>query len=137
MPTICWGHDTGVAEDNTKDFSGNWSGSALIVQPGVADVERLHFDPGEDKISETWNIGFGRVKITLDKYLPGFGTPTVYYKSGDTQVNCEADTWHPYVGSFVTQGWVKIRIEAFSRLKLSTGVNDLILLDDGSSHIPL
>lgn len=107
--TICWGHDTGVIETNIKDFFGNWAGTAAIQ--GVGDAERIEFDSGEDSESETWNIGPGRVKITIDKYGSGSGTPVIKYKSGNSQISCEADSWHAYTGSFITTGWIKIKIE--------------------------
>jgi len=107
--TICWGHDTGVEEANIRDFNGNWSGTALVS--GSGDAEELHFDIGEYEESETWNIGAHRVKITIDKYASGYGTPTVEYKNGATQVACEADSWHAYIGPFVCSGWIKVRVE--------------------------
>jgi len=106
---VCWGHDTSVAETNIRNFTGNWTGTALIS--GSGDAEELHFDIGEYEESETWNIGARRVKITLDKYASGYGTPTVEYKNGATQVACEADSWHAYTGPFVCSGWIKVRVE--------------------------
>ena len=133
--SVCWGHDTGVVEDNVRDFLNNWSGDASIQ--GTEDYEKIQFDSGEYEESETWYIGAGRVRIIINKYAPDtyfkdsvdtgfkmkdafdpkdapfyYGTPTVKYKQGNSQANCEADTWHAYTIPFVCGGWVKIRLEA-------------------------
>lgn len=105
---VCWGHDSGVAEANIRDFSGNWSGTASIA--GSGDAEEIQFNSGENEESETWHIGPGRVKITLNKYGSGSGSPTIYYKQGNSESNCNSDSWHPYTGSFITLGWVKVRV---------------------------
>ena len=108
--TICWGHVTSVAEDNTKVFTGNWTGTGSIS--GSGDSEVMNFDSAEYEESETWNIGSGRVQLTIDKYGTGSGSPIVKYKQGDSSVNCEADTWHTYTVPFLCTGWIKIRVEA-------------------------
>jgi len=133
--SVCWGHDTGVVEDNVRDFLNNWSGDAVIL--GTGDDEKLQFDSGEYEESETWYIGAGRVRLIINKYGVGtgfkdavdtgfkdavdtgfmdapytYGVPTVKYKQGSSQANCEADTWHAYTIPFVCGGWVKIRLEA-------------------------
>jgi hypothetical protein len=106
--TVCWGHDSGVVEINIRDFTGNWAGSGSIVFAG--DAEKVLLYSGQEMISETWDIGFGRVKITIDKYAAGFGAPVVQYKSGNSKANCEADIWRDYIGSFVQDGWVKVKV---------------------------
>jgi len=65
--SVCWGHDTGVVEDNIRDFFNNWSGDASIV--GIEDDERILFDSGEYEESETWYIGAGRVRLLTNKYI--------------------------------------------------------------------
>jgi len=107
--SVCWGHDTGVVEDNVRDFLNNWSGDASIQ--GLGDAERIQFDSGEYEESETWYIGAGRVRLIIDKYGSGSGTPVVKYKQGSSQALCEADSWHAYTIPFVCGGWVKIRLE--------------------------
>jgi len=106
--TVCWGHDTAVVEANIRNLTGNWAGTASIA--GAGDAEEVQFSSGEDSVSETWHIGPGRIKITLDKYGSGSGAPTVYYKQGNSSANCDSDSWHLYSGSFVNLGWVKVRI---------------------------
>ena len=110
--TVCWGHDTGVVEDNIRNFNVNWTGTGQIVDAGVADTERILFDSGESEESETWHIGSGRVRLTIDKYDAGFGDPELKYKQGNSEVNCEADIWHDYTIPFVCSGWIKVKISA-------------------------
>jgi len=105
---VCWGHDTGVTEANIRDFSINWSGTGYIA--GAGDDEALYLDTGDSEESETWNIGARRIKIEYNKYQAGVGVPTIQYKNGATQLACEADAWHDYVGSFVCTGWVKVKV---------------------------
>lgn len=124
MGSVCWGHDTGVVELNIRNFQGNWTGTATIHNPGVADTESLVFSAGEYMESETFNYGVGRVKITLDKYAVGFGAVDVLYKNGNSQANCEADSWHSYIGSFVCTGWVKVRLDDMG----------LVLLDEQEAN---
>ena len=108
--TICWGHSTGVAEDNTKTFASNWTGTAAIQSSG--DDENVALDSAEYEESETWEIGAGRVQLTIDKYGTGSGSPITKYKQGSSSANCEADSWHTYTVPFLCGGWIKIRIEA-------------------------
>ena len=62
-------------------------------------------------ISETWNLGSGEAVIDDDKYQGMSGIVTIYYKTGTSPANCEADTWHLYDGtSFTSTGWAKIRV---------------------------
>lgn len=109
LGTICWGHDTGVTEDNKFPFLGHWAGIAVIS--GVGDAEKFDFDLAEFEESESWHIGIHRVKIQINKYIGGTGVPTIKYKNGSTLANCNADTWHNYVAPFNCLGWVKVRLE--------------------------
>lgn len=107
--TVCWGHETGVEEDYPRTFSLHWTGTADIS--GAGDTEIVTFYAGDYEESETWNIGAGRIKILTDKYRSGSGSLVISYKSGDSKVNCESDSWHVYSAPFTTTGWIKIRIE--------------------------
>jgi len=107
--TVCWGHDTGVIEANVRNFTGKWAGTGTIS--GAGDSEQIELLSSEYEESETWEIGAGRIKITIDKYGTGSGTVVVKYKDGNSLANCEADSWHNYTGSYVSSGWVKVRIE--------------------------
>jgi len=61
--------------------------------------------------SEIVNIGVNAVIIEIDKYQTGSGgIPTIEYKDGDSAANCESDTWHTYVTSFESTGFVKIKV---------------------------
>jgi len=105
---VCWGQDTGVEEDHTRDFSGIWTGTGVIS--GSGDAEKIELYLGDYMESETWLIGVGDVVIEEDKYGGGVGNATIQYKTGATYLACEADSWNNYVGSFTSLGWVKIRV---------------------------
>lgn len=105
--SICWGHDTAVEEDNVRDLS-LWSGTGDVS--GSGDAEAIELNGDEYMESPTWNIGAGDVRLRKDVYSSGAGTPTIYYKQGDSESNCEADTWHEYVSTFACSGWVKVRV---------------------------
>jgi len=105
---VCWGHDTDVTEVYVKDFSGNWTGTGTIS--GSGDDEIVQLISGQYMESETWFVGTGTVNILEDKYKVGEGIPIIEYKTGTTKVNCESDTWHPYIRQFQGQGWVKVKI---------------------------
>jgi len=108
--SVCYGHDTAVGEDNTLDFSGNWTGTGKIVSSG--DNERLDVGPGQYmELIGTWKLGAGKAKMLMDKYDTGTGGLSLEYKSGATESACEADTWHSYTGKFSQSGWVKIRVK--------------------------
>lgn len=107
--SVCWGHVTGVTQDNTRTFAINWTGTGTISGSGDSEIVRLK--PTEYVESEVVNVGIGTALITLDEYQSGEGAPIVKYKDGDSEANCEADTWNTYTVPFVSQGYVKIRLE--------------------------
>lgn len=128
-----WGHDSGV----TEDFSGDLAdGTGTGQVEGSGDGETLGLTGDEWQTYGPINIGTIGVVIEYDQYASGSGTPeTIEYKTGNTRVTCEADSWNAYTVHFESLGWVKVRMRVSGRLKLSTG--DLLLLDDGSSHLTL
>ena len=81
---------------------------------GTGDPEKVCFyHVGDDWISPSVYIGLGPNKtITLDKYLTGFGSVTIYYRTAGTKSACELAAWIPYSGSFASAGWAQVRLEA-------------------------
>jgi len=70
----------------------------------------MRFCSGDTMQSPTWFLGVGEGAILLNKYVAGSAL-TVDYKTGNTEANCNADTWNSYNGtSFTCLGWVKVRI---------------------------
>jgi hypothetical protein len=109
---VCWGHDTGVTEDNVRDFSGNWTGTGTINNPAGGDAESLSLDEGEYEDSEAFNIGPGTAVIELGNYVPSSGpTPDIYYKTGVDQAACLADSWHLYGSNFTCTNWGQVRLQ--------------------------
>jgi len=99
-----------VEEDYARTFVDNWSGSGQIS--GTGDTEQIILDSGEYMESEIVHIGVNQVQILIDKYRTGSGSsPTIKYKDGDTEENCDLDTWNTYTGPFSSSGYNRIRVE--------------------------
>ena len=107
--SACWGHSTGVAEDNTRTFTGNWTGTGAIENAG--DSERLALESGEYMESEVVNTGSRHVLLYQNVYNTGDDV-TLKYRTGATQAACEAAGWSVYSGSFLSDGYVQIRLES-------------------------
>jgi hypothetical protein len=109
---ICWGHDDTPLpnEEYIKDFDVNWVGSGAVV--GSGNEETIEMSDGQYmEMDEPWYSGAGETSISYDQYRSGSGgTPAIQWKTGDSKANCEADTWNDYVGSFTSEGWVKVRV---------------------------
>lgn len=109
--TITWGHKTSVEEDSARSFLSHWSGTGLIS--GSGDSEILTLDEGEYEESEVVNVGANEIEIIVDNYQSGSGpAPVVKYKDGDSEANCEADSWNTYSAPFTSSGYIKVRVEA-------------------------
>ena len=105
--TVCWGHDTAIAEDYAEDLS-TWTGTATVS--GSGDSEIITFTSGQEKISPVWNLGTGYFMITVDKYNTGSGTILVQYKTGATSGDCGSDTWRDYSDFLISLGYVQIKL---------------------------
>lgn len=61
--------------------------------------------------SEDWELGAMDAVINLNKYLSGDDVD-IFWKSASTQAGLFLEAWQPwYGGSFVSAGWIKLRIE--------------------------
>lgn len=108
--TVCWGHDTSVAEDITRDFSSNWTGTGRVISSG--DSEKILLPAGTYMESETWNLGSMTAIVDLDKYgAGGYGSVVVKYKQGSSAALCEAEEWATYSIPFACSGYIKLRLE--------------------------
>jgi hypothetical protein len=63
-----------------------------------------------DMSDKPWYIGAGDTTIARDKYRAGTGAVSFQYKTGSTSANCIDDTWHDYIGSFNSAGWILIKV---------------------------
>jgi hypothetical protein len=106
--TVCWGHDTGVLEDNIRDFAGNWTGTGTIENAG--DAERLALDAGEYMVSEVVNTGLFTVQLLYNNYAAG-DEITLKYRHGATEGDCLAAAWNDYTVPFDSLGYVQARVE--------------------------
>jgi hypothetical protein len=105
---VCWGHVTGVTQDNTETLSGNWTGGTISSS---GDTETLSLAVSAQSTSDSWNMGAGVATITTNVYRSGDAPTTVEYRTGATQGACEAAGWSVYNGtSFNSLGWVQIRL---------------------------
>ena len=106
---IVWGHDTGVLEAVVHDFQGNWTGTGTIVNPGVADIEKVCLEATEYMISEVVYTGVEDIIILYNVYAAGDAID-LDYRHGNSVANCEAAAWNDYVGAFESLGYVQVRI---------------------------
>jgi len=111
--SVAWGHDTSVLEENTADLS-TWSGTASIV--GSGDGESIALSSGEYATSPVVDLGAGTARVRLNKYGHGIAPSSVQYKTGTTEANCEADTWHnvtmwdAFSGTFSCDGYAQVKV---------------------------
>lgn len=106
--TTCWGHETGVAETNTRTFAGNWTGTGSIENSG--DTERVKIDSGEYMESEVVETGSVNVQLLQNIYRPA-DTSTLKYRHGVSVVACQGAGWNSYSVPFASDGYVQVRIE--------------------------
>ena len=108
---VVWGQHTAVWEEYDRNFAVNWTGTGTTGGTPGNDDETLELVLGDNMISETWNLGVGTAAIRKDIYDTGSGPdPTIEYKTGSDALDCEADTWHAYIDTFTSEGYVKIRL---------------------------
>jgi hypothetical protein len=108
--TVCYGHITGVTQDHARPFSAGWTGTGSIT--GSNDNETLTLSTGQNEESEIINIGTGQIDIIIDEYQSGSGdSPVIKYKNGNSEANCNADSWNTYSAPFNSLGYIKIRVE--------------------------
>jgi len=106
--STCWGHDTGVTEDNTRDFSGNWTGTGTISLSG--DSEIITLNPGEYMESEVIQIS-GQIQVNLNSYAPEDASgpaATVEYKTGSDAGSL--GSYQTYSAPFTSDGYVQIKV---------------------------
>jgi hypothetical protein len=106
---VVWGHDSGVTEATVRDFSGNWTGTGEIDNPGVSDTERVLLESSENLISEIVDTGTVDIEITYNQYLSG-DTIDLDYRHGATAIACESAGWNNYTGAFTSLGFVQVRV---------------------------
>jgi hypothetical protein len=108
--TVAWGHDTGVTEDNIRDFTGNWTGTGTIW--GSGDAEYIHLNAGEYMESEVVNTGVKTVELSQNLYDVSGDDVTLKYRHGASVAACLAASYTTYSAAFLSLGYVQVRLES-------------------------
>jgi hypothetical protein len=106
---MCWGHVTGVTEDNIRTFAGNWTGTASIT--GSGDAEALEFETGQYKESEVVETGEKVTELSINTYTAGDTAP-ISYRHAASAGACLAAAWNDYTIPFSSLGFAQVRISA-------------------------
>lgn len=106
--SVCWGHSTGVIENNTLTFASNWSGTGSTS--GSGDAEIMCLDGGEFMQSNVIITGTTLVTLLQNTYLAGDAV-TLKYRHGNSEANCLAASWNNYTTPFTSLGYVQLRVE--------------------------
>jgi hypothetical protein len=99
----------GVIETNIRSFTGNWSGDGHIDNAGDAEIIELH--AGEYMVSEMVETFVKVVELDQNHYDAGDNV-AIFYRSGTTPANCDIDVWNIYTVPFLSEGYVRVRIES-------------------------
>jgi hypothetical protein len=107
--TVCWGHQTGVTENNTREFAYNWSGSG--TWQGTGDDEVLKLAPTQYMESEAVWIDIGQmVGIRQNKYITG-DSGILKYRTNLDYMTLIGMSWTDYTVPFVSAGYIQVRVE--------------------------
>jgi hypothetical protein len=107
--SVCWGHSSGVTQENTRTFATNWTGTGSASGSGNAEI--LTIAEGQYMVSEVVNTGATHYTLALNQYAAG-DTVTVKYRTGASSAACQAASYSTYSGSFLSEGFVQVRLEA-------------------------
>jgi hypothetical protein len=92
-----------------RPFTGNWSGDGHIANAGDAEIIELH--SGEYMVSEMVETGVKTVELDQNHYDAGDNVK-LSYRNGATPANCDIDAWHNYIAPFLSEGYVRIRLDS-------------------------
>lgn len=106
--STCWGHSTGVVEDNTRTFVDNWTGTGEAS--GSGDAEFLKLDETEYMVSEVVSTGTLHVLLYQNLYDEDGDDATLEYRHAASEEACESAEWTPYTAPFKSLGYVQVRV---------------------------
>jgi len=86
----------------------HWSGTGTISGEGTA--EKITLASGDEEESDTWELGVGIARVLINKYEGEVVDVTVYYKTGNSIANCEAEGWTEYIKEFSSLGFVRLKV---------------------------
>lgn len=78
---------------------------------GVGDAETICLDSGEYMESGVVDTGARTVELLQNHYAAG-DTVVLNYRHGVSEAACLAAGWNAYTGTFVSLGFVQVRVEA-------------------------
>lgn len=109
--TVVWGHHTSVDEDYDENFTGNTTGWVISGTAGNDNETIDATSCGQICTFDPWYLGTMTAIIEIDKYQSGSGpTPTIEYRTATTRSGCLAASWNNYGTSFISLGWIQIRL---------------------------
>ena len=106
--SICWGHVTGVTQDNVHTFTGNWTGTGSAG--GAEDLETMCVTSPQYMESEVVYTDTFVVRISQNTYRSG-DTVKIQYRHGATEADCLSASWNDYVSQFISLGYIQLRME--------------------------
>lgn len=107
--TTCWGHQTGVEEDNAYTFAGDWTGTGAVE--GSGDNEYIYLDASEYmQMVDCVHTGEVTVTAQINKYVAG-DTVDILYRHGASAAACAAAEWSAYSAPFASLGYVQLKLE--------------------------
>jgi hypothetical protein len=96
-------------EDTIRVFYLNWTGTGTVT--GSGDNEKLVIQEGQQMTSEPVDTeGVVTIEVLLNVYGSGDSVP-LYYKTGNSIVNMDANSWMLYSTPFASQGFVRLKLE--------------------------
>ena len=115
IPTdsCAWGHDTGVTQDNIRNFTGKWYGTGEVLLTG--DSEKIELAAGEYMISEPVIVAVDSTCTVLkDSYFGGGGDAniTLSYRTAATPTALSSASWTAYTVPFTSLGYAQLKASA-------------------------
>lgn len=131
MGEVCWGHVTGVIEENIIPFTAKWFGTGVIENSG--DTERVGLEMGQHMESEIVDTGINTITLLQNNYAAG-DTGILKYRTAAAEVDVYSASWQIYSSPFESLGYVQLRLEHPGLLEVSA-TNARYLVDQlGNPH---
>lgn len=97
-----------MVENNTVTFAEGWTGTGTTDNTG--DNETICVMRNQYMQSQIVYTGTIKTRLTQNKYLPGANL-ALKYRTGATDIECQAASWNNYTEPFSSLGYVQVRVE--------------------------